>query len=310
MKKPCFRIIMLGIIAAVLLCASAFSAFAEEETVYSVNEWNYVDGAIDITGGIPDDAEGVLAGIRERGVLRVATDPYFAPQEFIDPEQEGQARYAGADMELARLIAERMGVRLEIVEMDFQDVLTSVNLDECDLAISALAFMPSRAVTNAMSKGYYFSDTPKTVMLIRQEDADSITALEGLKGKTLIAQQGSLQEAMVAGCEEVPVYLEFRRVPTIGEVYEALRNGRADAGALDAETAEAYLNKNPGCGLVIAEGIEFELQAEYRGDRVAAKKGEYQLLYFVNGVIDEALASGWYEQWIQEARERAGELGL
>ena len=41
-----------------------------------------------------------------------------------------------------------------------------------------------------------------------------------------------------------------------------------------------------------------------------AKKGELQLIYFVNGVIDEILESGTYEKWIEAAQERADELGL
>ena len=40
-----------------------------------------------------------------------------------------------------------------------------------------------------------------------------------------------------------------------------------------------------------------------------AKKGELQLMYFVNGVIDEVL-DGLYEKWVGEAQQRADELGL
>lgn len=297
--------IMVMILVTVCL---ASAAGASEGMVYEENELNYVDGSIDVSNGIPDDAIGVLLRIKQNGVLRVATEPYFVPQEFIDPEREGQDKYQGADMELARLIAEKMGVELEIVEMEFTEVLTAVSEDQCDLAISALSFTPGRASSNEMSKGYYYSDIPKCSILIREEDQKEITSIESLAKKILIAQQGSLQETMMSS--NITAYQEFRRVLTTQMVYDAVQNKDADAGAVDAETALEYIQRNPDCGLTIADGIEFVLEEEYQGDRIAAKKGEMQLMYFVNGVINEVLEKDLYTKWIEDAEKRAEELGL
>ena len=308
MKKLNHRVLRRVFSALAALCMLAGFAWAEDDEVYVENELNYVDGSIDVSNGIPDSAGGVLARIKKRGVLRVATEPYFAPQEFIDPELEGQAQYVGADMELARLIAERMGVELEIYEMDFSEVLTAVADDKCDLAISALSFTPTRAASNEMSKGYYFSDIPKTSLIIRTEDADGIKTIEDLADKTLIAQRGSLQETMLAN--NVFYYKEFRRVTQTQMVYTAVTNGTADVGAVDAETALEYIENHPDCGLTLVEGVEFELKEEYQGDRIAGKKGELMLMYFVNGVIDEVLQDDRYEAWIEVYKKRAAELGL
>ena len=308
MKKTKKKRVSAILLAAVVLCLSGGSVSGTSETVYNVNEWNYVDSSMDVSGGIPEDASGVLARIRERGVLRVATEPYYPPQEFIDPGFDGQDKYRGADMELARLIAERMGVELHIEEMEFTEVLPAVANDVCDLAISALSFTPGRASSHTMSKGYYFSDIPKTVITIRAEDAEKITSVADLAGKTLAAQQGSLQEAMMAA--NVYVYKEFRRLSQVQEVYSAVARGTADAGAADAETAIEYLANNPQEGLMILPGVEFYLQREYLGDRIAARNGEYQLIAFVNGVIDEVLKNQLYDEWIAEARERVRELGM
>ena len=284
-------------------------AAAEEELSFVENEWNFVDASMDISGGIPETAGGVLAGIRERGVLRVATEPYFAPQEFIDPDLKGQEAYVGADMKLAKLIAERMGVELVIVPMNFTDVLPAVSDDQCDLAISALSFTPARAMSNTMSKGYFFSDSPANItMVIREEDAEKIRTIDDLAELTLAAQQASLQEAMTVA--NVTKYKEFRRVLQTSEVYEMVTSGKADAGAVDMENAENYIRNNPDCGLVMLEGIRFTLEEQYAGDRIAAKKGETELMYFVNGVIDEVLEKGLYDQWYKEAQQRADDLGL
>ena len=259
--------------------------------------------------GIPDDATGVLDRIRRKGVLRVATEPYYPPQEFIDPDMTGQDQYAGADMELARLIAARMGVKLEIIPMEFTQVLPALTEDQCDLTISALSYTPARATSYSLSKGYYFTDSAaSTGFIIREEDKEKITSMDDLADKILIAQSSSLQETLAAN--HVHSYKEFRRISAVQTVYDAVRTGRADAGVVDITTAENYIKNNPDCGLCMAEGLTFSLDEEYRGDRVAAKKGETMLLYFVNGVIDEVLKDGTYMQWFEEARKRAEELGL
>ena len=66
---------------------------ASEAPQYIENAWNYVDGSMDISGGIPSDATGRLGRIRNAGKLTVATSPDYPPQEFIDDTREGQARY-------------------------------------------------------------------------------------------------------------------------------------------------------------------------------------------------------------------------
>ena len=295
--------------AAVLLCLCA-AAFAESaDATYVENEWDYADGSMDISRGIPDDACGQLQQIREAGVLKVATEPYYAPQEFIDPDLSGQDGYVGADMRLARLVAERMGVALEIVPLDFSMVLAFVAEGECDLAISALSYTPERASRVSLSKGYYYAEGGVVCgLLIRSEDRDVITGVESLEGKNIVAQSGSLQETVAA--EHVTQYREFRRVNVIQEAFEALQSGEVDAAAVNPETARKYIENNPGCGLELVPDVGFLLEPQFDGDRVAAKKGELQLIYFVNGVIDEVLASGQYEEWMREAEARAAELGL
>ena len=292
---------------ALLLAMTGLSAVAE--AVYVENEWDFVDGSMDVSGGIPEDAPGVLGRIREAGVLRVATEPYFPPQEFIDPGSPGQDAYVASDMDMARLIAERMGVALQIVPMEFSEVLEAVTEGTCDLAISALSYTPERAGKMTLSKGYYYSgESAGTGLIIRAVDAGTITGVADLENRDIVAQSGSLQEAQMV--ENVAYYRQFRRLSSIRGVYEAVGGGKADAAAVNLEAAQAYIENNPDCGLALVEGVTFVLEPQFDGDRVAAKKGELALIYFVNGVIDELLASGQYEEWYAAAEKRAAELGL
>lgn len=287
-----------------LLCLAAIAVLAagglaEEAPQYIENEWNYVDGSMDVSGGIPENAGGRLFRIRESGKLTVATEPYFPPQEFIDDTREGQARFVGADMELARLIAERMGVELEIVPLEFAEVLSSVAEGEYDLAITALSFTSGRSTVLEMSKGYYFSAEPASSgLLIREERAEDIRSIEDTAGLDIAAMSGSVQETMAA--EGITQYRQFRRLTSDSDVYRAVMEGTTDIGVVDLENARAYIENHPGCGLAIVPDVYFSLLPQYQGDRVAAKKGELELIYFVNGVIDEVLESGQYDRWFDE----------
>ena len=301
---PCF------LLAVALICCLVIgpSAVKGESVYYGENEWNYVEIAMDTSHGIPEDASGVLARIERNGVLRVAVDPSLVPRVFQD-QSAGEIRYAGADMELARLIAERMGVELKIVALDESQILPSLTEDQCDLTISALTFTPARALSYALSKGYDFSDKPPQIgLILREESRTEINSLNDLNGRILAAQISSLAETV--GVQLVQNYQEYRRVSSVQGVFQLVAEGKADAGFVMIRTAENWLQSNPDSGLCLADGLVFQPDSPYLGYRVAAKKGEARLIAFVNGIIDEVLSDGRYEKWLEEAREKAKELGL
>ena len=307
---PRFRpVLCLLISAAVLFFAPTFRFQAAAEQHYVENEWNFVEESMDVSGGIPPEASGVLGRIARNGVLRVATVVSQTPRVFLDPERDPEDPYAGADIRLARCIADRMGVALKIVPLEDIQVLPSLTEDQCDLAIASLSYSPGRALVYTLSKSYYDSGRAEAVtLLIREADRDTINSPESLEGRVLVAQSNSLPEAI--GALQIRNYLEFRRVFSLQEVFEAVAGGAADAGLVQARMADRYLKMYPGCGLCKAEGLPLVQERAFVGDRVAAKKGETELMYFVNGVIDELLAADAYDDWLEEATERAEDLEL
>ena len=283
------------------------SSLSIAEELYEENDWNFVDKSMDVSSGIPDNASGRLLKIKKAGQLRVATEPYFPPQEFLDPSKSGQESIIGADIDLAKLIAERMQVDLVLVPMEFTEVLPSVADGECDLAISGLAYTPGRASQVELSKGYHYTtESTGSGLLIRSEDAERITGIGDLSDKKICAQSGSLQESLLA--ENVHTYHEFLRLPSVSDVYTALINKTVDAVCVDFENAYAYIENNPGCELMVLPDVSFVLNEHFDGDRIAAKKGETMLIAFVNGVIDEILDE--YPVWFDDYGKIAAELGL
>ena len=315
-QRPLPGFLKIILLAMVLVPGLMFSGTAvraqeeEEEELYLENEWNFVEGTMDTSGGIPDNAGGVLERIKKAGKLRVATDPYWVPAEFIDPSKKGQERFVGADMELAKLIAERMGVELEIIPMDFAEVLPALDEDLCDLTISALAFTPGRAADWELSRGYYYGDdyTAQNGIMVREEDLPYIRNIDDLGGRSIAAQSGSVQEAL--GVENIIKYKEFRRVPTIRSVYIALSQYQADAAIVNIGTAEEFIKDKPYFHLAIVPGVRFDTDPQYQGDRIAAKKGEIKLLYFVNSILNEVVESGQYDRWYEEYEAYADTLGM
>ena len=130
--------------------------------------------------------------------------------------------------------------------------------------------------------------------------------MDDLSERNITAQRGSLQEAEAA--RHIQRYREFRRLPQVDDVYDAVQSGKADAGIVDMESAEIYIHDNPDAGLMLMAGVYFQQEEYERGDRICAKQGEYQLISFVNGVIDEVVQDGSYMKWFEEATKRNTEL--
>lgn len=256
-------------------------------------------------------ASNRLEKILNQGYIEVATEPAFAPQEFIDPTKTGDDQYVGADIELAKYIADELGVELRLRPMDFTSVLGSVTTGKYDLAISALAYTPERAEAMNLSEGYYFgSEDPQTAygLLIRKEDAEQIKTVDDLADKVVAAQNGSIQEQMVE--TQIPAYGRYQRVSSTNDGFLLVEAGRADAAAAHLKMAQLYLDTNPDSSLMILPGFYFTVDPETQGTRIGIPKGEDELTERINEIIDDVLEQDLYNQWYEEYRDYAAALGI
>ncbi len=250
-----------------------------------------------------------LEAIKEKGVLEVVMEPYFAPNQFIDPTKTGDEKYVGSDVELSKLIAEKLGVKLKIVPLEFAAVLSSITEGKYDLAVSALAYTPARAQAMIMSKGYYFSkDTPGYGLMIRKADKDSIKTPADLADKTVVVQSGSLQELF--GNEQIPKKKEMKRVSATTDGILMVQESKADAIVVSKAMAQLYIDANPNAGLMIVDNFSFTVDEKYDGTRIGIPKGETELEAEVNKIIDDVVKSGQYDKWYNEYSEYAKKLGI
>ena len=251
----------------------------------------------------------LLEEIINRGYIQVATEPYFPPNEFIDPSLEGDSQYVGSDMELAKYIAKELDVELRIIPLEFSAVLSSITEGKYDLAISALSYTPARAEAMNMSKGYEFTQGgDRHGLLIRIADKDNIKNVEDIKDKVIVGQSGSLQELFIN--TQIPEYKEFKRVSTTTDGFLMVQEAKADVCATFMPTAKLYIEANTNCNLMIVEGFKFVEDESTAGTRIGIPKGEEELTEKINEIIDNVTKEGLFNKWNDEYSEYAKKLGL
>lgn len=248
--------------------------------------------------------------IKERGYLTVATEPYFAPYEFIDSSKEGDEKYVGADIELAKYIADQLGVDLKIVPLEFSGVLSSVAEGKYDLALSCLAYTPARAAAFDFTDYYYNSgDSKGYSILVREEDYNKYNSFDDFDGKKVVCQAGSLQEAYANEQMDPDSFKEFIKVSSTTDGYLMVSEGKADACVCSVDNAELYIAANPGL-ITLADKMLFEVDPEYVGVRGGIAKGNEEFLEFVNQCIAQVKEDGSMAKWVEEYTEYASNLGL
>ena len=72
----------------------------------------------------------------KEGYLTVATSPDYAPFEFYSLDEKGKPTLVGFDMDLAKYVADYLGLTLELVPMDFDGTITELGNKKCDLSMA------------------------------------------------------------------------------------------------------------------------------------------------------------------------------
>ena len=250
-----------------------------------------------------------LEQIKERGYIVFCTEPYWAPNEFIDPNKTGDAQYVGSDIELAKVIAERLGVELRIKPLDFSAVLAGTVEGKCDMAISAIAWSEERSMAMRLSRGYYYEAEESEDgygFLVREGDVEKYNSIEDLAEAIVITQSGSVQEGYYNKfCGNAK---NFKLVANMTDAYLAVSEGKADVCITAISSGKLYAEANGGLAV---PDFKFDLDEEETGTVIALPlDGTESLMEEINALIGEILESGQYIKWRDEYVEYARSLGL
>lgn len=233
------------------------------------------------------------------GKLTVALSPDFAPMEFVDPTKEGQDKYVGFDVSLAKFIAEQMGLELVIMPMSFDACQTAVYAGTVDMSISGFSWTEDREQNYNISDYYHAGDNEdEQVLITLAANGDKFASAEALAGAKIGAQNASLQQSLV---EEQLADSELILFTDLGTAVLQLKSGDFDCIAVAKGNGDAIIAANPE---VAMSGFNFFVDEKYTGNVILLQKGNDALTEQVNNILKKA--EMYYETWYADAKATAG----
>jgi polar amino acid transport system substrate-binding protein len=196
------------------------------------------------------DSEDVLARVRDQGVIRVSTDPDYAPQSFITESGD----YDGFDIDVAREVAERLGVEIQWETPDWDAITAGSWSDRWDMSVGSMTVTPEREEVLDFTQPYYY--TPAQIAVTEGSDFASIDDLAGevacvgedttylywLEGNLELGSGGEI-------VRDAPEGMTATTFPTDANCAESIRSGRTEFAVFIS--AEAVIDEAIAAGTPI-----------------------------------------------------------
>ncbi len=212
----------------------------------------------------------------------MATNAAFPPYEMSADD----GGYEGIDVEVAELIAQKLGLTLVVDDMEFGSVITSVQSGKEDIAMAGLT------VNEERKKNIDFTDSyAKGVqVIIVPEDSDIQTAADLGNNKMIGCQQGTTGSIYCQddyGEDKVTDYTNGAMA------IEALKAGKVDAVVIDSEPAKQFVAKNEGLKILDTSYVEEDYA-------IGVSKDNPALCEAINSALNELIADGSVQQIIDK----------
>jgi len=235
-------------------------------------------------------------GDKSSNVFHVGTSADYPPYEFIMLDESGNEVIVGADIELAKILAERLGKELKITNMSFDGLLGSLAEGQFDCVIAGLTNDPEREVL--FSDNYY---SRYQTCIIRKDAIGQFQNIGALSGKKIAGQTGTVQETLAkeyAGASAISVQ-------NFNDMIMMLQGGQLDGIISDSDVAKAFLSTNKDITLV-----EFDIPYENDATAIAFKLGNQELCDQVNEILADLLAAGTIDKLMADAMALQEELAI
>lgn len=190
---------------------------------------------------------GAKSMTAKEGKLIMATNAEFPPYEY----KEGD-KIVGIDAEVAKLIADKLGLELEIADVDFDSIIPGVQSGKYDMGMAGMT------VTDERKEKVNFSDSYATgVQVVIVKEDSEIKSIDDLEGKKIGAQQGTTGYIYAS---DTPENGGFGEENVTGYqngalAVEALKGGKVDCVIIDNEPAKAYVAANEGLKILDTEYV-------------------------------------------------------
>ena len=244
-----------------------------------------------------------FSSCKKEETLVMATNAAFPPYEFKDGDN-----FAGIDVEIAQAIANKLGMKLEIVDVEFGAVLTGVAEGKYDFGMAGIT------VTDERKQSMDFSNTYATgVQVIIVADGSAITSLDDLyifdeetgdpvelknPNIKIGVQQDTTGDIYSSSAVSAWGFNDLnagdsvkvdrvKRYKTGADAIAALKTGTVDMVIIDQEPAKSFVENNTG--IHILEGDNEYAVEDYA---ICVKKGNTELLDKINAALAELKADG------------------
>jgi len=238
------------------------------------------------------------AEVRSRGVLRIATDASSPPMEIFAPDGR---TIIGVEPDLATEIGRVLGLKVEIVNTNFSELLDKVKAGEFDLAISGISDTEERA--KSVDFVNYFSSGISLV--VQRGNPAGVTKIEDLCGKIVAVEKGTTHEELLQRtqqqCADKPITVKSYK--TSSDPLVELRTGRAAAALNDFPLATSLVSDPQ-------TRSHYELATITQYDRglygIVIAKEQPGLRDAVKGAAEQLLAGGIYTKVLTKWGVREG----
>jgi polar amino acid transport system substrate-binding protein len=183
------------------------------------------------------------------------------------------------------MIADTMGVKLEIVPLSFTTLIGAIQAGQIDIAISAMTITPERSLSVLFSDPYYLADQ---AVLVAGDS--TITSYEDLNNSDICVQLGTTGQFWVEdNLSPVPLKLD-----TVDLAVSAVNSGQQDAAVIDYPVARQYATNTTAYDVKVAMVIETNEQYG-----IAMGLGETALNIMINGILAIMVEDGSLQEILE-----------
>ena len=240
-----------------------------------------------------DTSDSDMAAIKASGKLRVGMECDYAPFNWMatsptdtTEKVQGGGYADGYDVYFSRMIAEELGVEVEVVKLEWNGLTLALQSGTIDLIIAGMSPTEERKQTVDFTKAYY---TGKKVIVVHK-DSQYVNAksLEDFSGATLSAQLNSLHYDLI---DQVPGAIKGMPYENSPAKILAVQTKVLDGFIEDIDVAKAVVESNPDLTYVVFdEGKGFTVDESKITNAIGCRKGS-DMVEFINGILDKVSAA-------------------
>lgn len=237
-------------------------------------------------------AQSALEGIEKTRLIKIAIPTDFPPYGFVGVDLKPQ----GLDVDMANLIAQKMGVKVELVPVSSANRIPYLQSKKADLVISTLGKNPEREKVIDFTAAY-----SPFFQAVFGPGSMAVKAPADLAGKSIAVTRGAIEDQELT--KVAPAGTDIRRFEDNNATVSAFVSGQTQLVATGVSVAENMMQRNPRLG------TEYKLLLKDSPNFIGVAKGEDALRAKVNAVIAEAKAAGELDRLAQKWLKRpAGNL--